>query len=311
MSHMEKEGKFQPPQTPQSQSTPGYYAESRIQAVLTKSSLESKMLPPSESTKIETPEGIVEYQGSGKLKGKKALITGGDSGIGRAVAALFAREGADVTIVYLPVEEVDAQHTKKLVEAEGRQCLLAPGDLRDREVCKGAVDKHVQQYGNINILVNNASQQYMCSDLTSIDLEKVEDVFRTNILQMFAITKYALPHMTEGDSIINNTSVTTFRGTKSMVDYAATKGAIVGFTRSLALQLTPKKIRVNAVSPGSTYTPIQVDTRDAAAMENWAAEKPLGRPAQPSEVATTFVFLASVDSSLYYGQIMHPYPLGD
>ncbi|OJJ53530.1 hypothetical protein ASPSYDRAFT_94730 [Aspergillus sydowii CBS 593.65] len=296
MSQMSKEGQFQAPGAAQSQQTPG---------------LESKMQPPSEATKLETPEGIKEYEGSGKLTGKKALITGGDSGIGRSVAALFAREGADVTIVYLPVEDKDAQETKKLVEKEGRECLLFPGDLRDRQVCKAAVDKHVERYGHINILVNNASQQYMCSDLAEIDLDTVEDVFKTNIIQMFAITKFALPHMGKGDSILNNTSVTTFRGTKSMVDYASTKGAIVGFTRSLASQLVSKGIRVNAVAPGSTYTPIQVDTRDAESMQDWASGKPLGRPGQPSEVATSFVFLASSAASLYYGQILHPYPLGD
>ncbi|KAL4786880.1 hypothetical protein BJX76DRAFT_63781 [Aspergillus varians] len=296
MSRMAKDDKFQAPGSAQTQQTPG---------------LESKMQPASEATKLETPEGIKEYQGSGKLKGKKALITGGDSGIGRSVAALFAKEGADVTIVYLPVEEEDAQATKKLVEAEGKECLLVPGNLRDRQFCKGAVDRHVQKYGHINILVNNASTQYTCSDLAEIDLDQVETVFQTNIIQMFAITKFALPHMAKGDSIINNTSVTAFRGTKSMVDYASTKGAIVGFTRALAIQLTPKGIRVNAVAPGSTYTPIQVDTRDAESMQDWASGKPLGRPGQPSEVATSFVFLASSDASLFCGQILHPYPLGD
>ncbi|RDW64523.1 uncharacterized protein DSM5745_09934 [Aspergillus mulundensis] len=296
MSRMAKDNTFQAPQSAQTQNTPG---------------LESKMQPASESTKLETSDGIAEYKGSGKLAGKKALITGGDSGIGRSVAALYAKEGADITIVYLPIEESDAQETKKLVEAEGRQCLLIPGDLRDRTFCKDAVDKHVQKYGPINILVNNASQQFSCPDLTEINLDTVEDVFRTNIIQMFAMTKFSLPHMGKGDSIINNTSVTTFRGTASMVDYASTKGAIVGFTRSAALQLIPKGIRVNAVAPGSTYTPIQVDTRNEEQMQGWASGKPLGRPGQPSEVATSFVFLASSDASLFYGQIMHPYPLGE
>ncbi|KAL4900434.1 hypothetical protein BDW74DRAFT_95471 [Aspergillus multicolor] len=296
MSRMAKDNTFQAPQSAQTQNTPG---------------LESKMQPASESTKLETSDGIAEYKGSGKLAGKKALITGGDSGIGRSVAALYAKEGADITIVYLPVEEDDAQETKRLVEAEGKQCLLIPGDLRDRDFCKDAVDKHVQKYGTINILVNNASQQFSCPDLAEINLDTVEDVFKTNIIQMFAMTKFSLPHMNKGDSIINNTSVTTFRGTASMVDYASTKGAIVGFTRSAALQLIPKGIRVNAVAPGSTYSPIQVDTRDEEQMQGWASKKPLGRPGQPSEVATSFVFLASSDASLFYGQIMHPYPLGE
>ncbi|KAL4937284.1 hypothetical protein BDV06DRAFT_232695 [Aspergillus oleicola] len=296
MSQMAKDKTFQAPASAQTQQTPG---------------LETKMQPPSEATKLETPDGIAEYIGSNKLKGKKALITGGDSGIGRSVAALFAREGADVSIVYLPVEEEDAQGTKELVQKEGKECLLIPGDLRKKDFCKRAVDEHFKKFGKINILINNASKQYMCPDIAQIDLDQVQDVFETNIIQMFAVTKFALSHMGKGDSIINNTSVTAFRGTKSMVDYASTKGAIVGFTRALAQQLVVKGIRVNAVAPGSTYTPIQVDTRDAESMQGWASGKPLGRPGQPSEVATSFVFLASSDASLYYGQILHPYPLGE
>ncbi|RAH82445.1 oxidoreductase [Aspergillus japonicus CBS 114.51] len=295
-SQMGKDGTFQPPQAKQAQSKPG---------------LEKEMAPSSESTKLEGSEGFVEYTGSNKLKDKKVLITGGDSGIGRSVAALMAREGADITIVYLPEEQEDAEHTKQLVEKEGRSCLLVPGDLRKNETCKKAVEEHVNKFKHINVLVNNASKQYMCKDLAEIDLDKVEDTFRTNILQMIAITKYALPHMSKGDSIINNTSVTTFRGSGTMVDYASTKGAIVGFTRSLALQLMPKGIRVNAVAPGSVYTPIQIDTRDAESMEGWASGKPLGRPGQPSEVATSFVFLASKDASFYSGQVLHCYPLGE
>ncbi|KAF7114210.1 hypothetical protein CNMCM5793_007788 [Aspergillus hiratsukae] len=293
---MGKDTTFQAPDKAQSQEKPG---------------LEKEMKPASESTKLESQSGFKEYVGSGKLKGKSVLITGGDSGIGRAVAALMAREGANITIVYLPEEEEDAQETKRLVEAEKKECVLFSGDLRDRETCRRAVDAHVQRYGHINVLVNNASKQYMCKDFAQIDLDKVEDVFRTNIIQMIAVTKFALPHMDKGDSIINNTSVTTFRGSSSMVDYAATKGAIVGFTRSLAAQLIPKGIRVNAVAPGAIYTPIQVDTRDAEQMEGWGSQHPLGRPGEPSEVATSFVFLASADASLYYGQILHCYPLGD
>jgi NAD(P)-dependent dehydrogenase (short-subunit alcohol dehydrogenase family) len=167
------------------------------------------------------------------------------------------------------------------------------------------------RHGALNVLVNNASKQYSCSNFAEIDLEKVEDTFQSNILQMIAITKYALPHMSKGDSIINNTSVVTFRGTSGMVDYAATKGAIVGFTRSLAKQLMPKGIRVNAVAPGVIYTPIQADTRDAESMKDLGSEKNLGRPGQASEVATSFVFLATPDSSFYYGQVLHCYPLGD
>lgn len=287
---------FEPPQASQSQQKPG---------------LEQKMAPPSEVTKLDASEGLVEYVGANKLKGKKVLITGGDSGIGRSVAVLMAREGADISIVYLPQEQSDAEDSKKMVEAENKTCLLIPGDLRKYDFCRHAVEEHVKQFGTLNVLVNNASKQYSCKDLAEIDLEKVEDVFQSNILQMIAITKYALPHMSKGDSIINNTSVVAFRGTAGMVDYAATKGAIVGFTRSLAQQLMPKGIRVNAVAPGVIYTPIQADTRDPQGMENLGASKGLGRPGQASEVATSFVFLASNDASFYYGQIMHCYPLGD
>ncbi|KAJ5865411.1 uncharacterized protein N7529_007327 [Penicillium soppii] len=269
------------------------------------------MAPSSEVTKLDGSDGPTEYIGANKLKDKKVLITGGDSGIGRSVAILMAREGADITIVYLPQEQRDAEDTKKMVEAENKKCHLIPGDLRKYEFCRQAVEEHLQQHGALNVLVNNASKQYSCSNFAEIDLAKVEDTFQSNILQMIAITKYALPHMSKGDSIINNTSVVTFRGTSGMVDYAATKGAIVGFTRSLAKQLMPKGIRVNAVAPGVIYTPIQADTRDAESMKDLGAGKSLGRPGQASEVATSFVFLATPDSSFYYGQILHCYPLGD
>ncbi|OQD77924.1 hypothetical protein PENDEC_c002G03615 [Penicillium decumbens] len=287
---------FQPPQASQSQEKPG---------------LEKKMAPSSEVSKLEGKDGLYEYVGANKLKNKKVLITGGDSGIGRSVAILMAREGADISIVYLPQEQIDAEDTKRMVEAENRTCLLLPGDLRKYDFCRHAVEEHVKHHGALNVLVNNASKQYSCKDFTQIDLEKVEDLFQSNILQMIAVTKYALPHMSRGDSIINNTSVVAFRGTAGMVDYAATKGAIVGFTRSLAQQLMSQGIRVNAVAPGVIYTPIQVDTRDPKSMENLGASKSLGRPGQASEVATSFVFLASHDSSFYYGQILHCYPLGD
>ncbi|KAJ5534603.1 Short-chain dehydrogenase/reductase SDR [Penicillium freii] len=295
-SSMGERGTFKPAPGPQSQNKPG---------------LESVMAEPSESTKLEGLHGFSEYTGPGKLKGKNALVTGGDSGIGRAVAILMAREGADVTIVYLPSEQPDAETTKKSVEQEKRACLLIPGDLRDREFCRHAVNEHVKKYGTVNILVNNASKQYLCAEFENTDLDKTEDIFRTNIIQMIAMAKFALPHMARGDSIINTSSVVTFRGSGTMIDYAATKGAIIGFTRSLATHLIPKGIRVNAVAPGAIYTPIQVDTRDAQEMEGWGQKARLGRPGEPSEVATSFVFLASADASLYYGQILHCYPLGD
>ncbi|KGO41229.1 Short-chain dehydrogenase/reductase SDR [Penicillium expansum] len=266
---------------------------------------------PGESTKLEGLHVFAEYAGSRKLKGKNALITGGDSGIGRSVAILMAREGADVTIVYLPSEQPDAETTKRTIEQEKRACLLIPGDLRDRNLCRHTVDEHVKKYGTINILVNNASKQYLCAEFQNIDLDKSEDIFRTNIIQMIAMAKFSVPHMTRGDSIINTSSVMTFRGSGTMIDYAATKGAIIGFTRSLATHLIPKGIRFNAVAPSAIYTPIQVDTRDPQQMEGWGHKDGLGRPGEPSEVATSFVFLASADASVYYGQVLHCYPLGD
>ncbi|KAB8235056.1 oxidoreductase, short-chain dehydrogenase/reductase family [Aspergillus alliaceus] len=284
-SAMGKEGTFYAPQEPQAQQKPG---------------LEKHMVPPSEATKLESNGTFVEYVGSGKLKDKKVLITGGDSGIGRSVAVLMAREGADVTISYLPEEQEDAEETKRLVEAEKRTCFLYPGDLSIRETCRKVVEEHIKKFQGLNVLVNNASKQFICKDLAQIDLDHVEEIFQTNVIQMIALSKFALPHMTRGDS-----------GTAGMVDYAATKGAIVGFTRALAKQLVPKGIRVNAVAPGPVYTPIQVDTRKPEEMESWGAGSSIGRPGQPSEVATSFVFLASADASLYYGQTLHCYPLGD
>ncbi|OIW23012.1 NAD(P)-binding protein [Coniochaeta ligniaria NRRL 30616] len=290
------QGEFKPVPEAQEQNLPG---------------LERKMKPSSEPTKLEGKEGFVEYLAAGKLKGNKALITGGDSGIGRSVAVLFAREGSDVTIVYLPEEQPDAEDTKKMVEKEGRECLLIPGDLMDNETCRKAVEKHMEKFGALHVLVNNASKQIMCDDISEIDLSNVESTFRSNILQMFAMCKYAVPHMGKGGSIINTTSTVAFRGTAAMVDYAATKGAIASFTRALAKQLMPKGIRVNAVAPGPVHTPLQPASRPAEQMEGYGKQSGLGRVGQPSEVAPSFVFLASKDSELYYGQIMHAYPLGD
>lgn len=272
---------------------------------------EKDMQPTSESTRLESASGLKEYTGVGKLRGKKAIITGGDSGIGRAVAALYAREGADVTIIYLKEEEVDAQETKKMVEKEGKECLTLALDLMEFDNCKKAVDLHVKQFGRIDILVNNASKQIMCKDFADIDLNNVESTFRSNILQMFAITKYALPHMGKGSSIINTTSTVAFRGSAALVDYSATKGAITSFTRSLATQLIPKGIRVNAVAPGPVHTPLQPASRPGESMEKFGEGSALGRPGQPSEIAPSFVFLASAEAALYAGQVLHAYPLGD
>ncbi|EMD32227.1 hypothetical protein CERSUDRAFT_144022 [Gelatoporia subvermispora B] len=273
--------------------------------------LQKKMQPEPFDTSLETANGPVQYIGIGKLKGKKALITGGDSGIGRAVAILYAREGADVTIVHLPEEQPDADDTIKAIEHEGQQGLSIAFNLEDFKNAKVVIDKHVQKYGRIDILVNNASKQIIQKDFAETDLDVTESTFRSNILQMFAVTKFALPHMPKGSSIINTTSVTTFRGSPSMIDYVATKGAIVGFTRSLAANLEPKGIRVNGVAPGPVHTPLQPASRPADQMESFGEKTKIGRVGQPSEIAPSYVFLASAESELYYGQILHPYPLGD
>ncbi|EGX43048.1 hypothetical protein AOL_s00215g834 [Orbilia oligospora ATCC 24927] len=268
--------------------------------------------PKPEVSRLEGPGGkLYEYWGVGKLGGKKVLITGGDSGIGRSIAVLMAREGADISIVYLADEEADAKETKALVEKEKRKCLLIPFDLTQWKICNTVIDAHVQEYGRIDVLVNNAGKQEMENDFEKINLDTVESTFQANILQMFAITKYALPHMHKGSSIINSTSVVTFRGTSSMIDYASTKGAIVGFTRSLAKNLIKKGIRVNAVAPGPVHTPLQPASRPAEQMEGFGEGTQLGRPGEPSEVAPSYVFLASNESELYHGQILHPYALGD
>ncbi|RYP13736.1 hypothetical protein DL765_006752 [Monosporascus sp. GIB2] len=290
------QGEFKPVPEKQAQDLPG---------------LEKNMKPSSEPTKLEAKGGFSEYKPAKKLEGNKALITGGDSGIGRSVAVLFAREGSDVSIVYLPEEQEDAEETKRLVEQEGRECQLIAGNLMDNETCRRAVQQHVDRFGALHVLVNNASKQVMCDDITQIDLDAVESTFRSNVLQMFAVTKYAVAHMGKGASIINTTSTVAFRGTKAMVDYAATKGAIVSFTRSLAKQLVAKGIRVNAVAPGPVHTPLQPASRPAQEMEGFGEGSQLGRPGQPSEVAPSFVFLATKDSELYYGQVLHAYPLGD
>ncbi|KAJ5156145.1 hypothetical protein N7492_008948 [Penicillium capsulatum] len=284
-SPMGEKGTFKAaPNAPQSQTQPG---------------LESEMISASEPSKLEGGGGFVEYAGSGKLKDKKVIVTGGDSGIGRSVAIMMAREGADISIVHLPAEQGDAETAKSLVEKEGRTCILIAGDLRDRNFCQHAVDEHVKKFGRINVLVNNASKQYMYKDFLDTDLDKTEDIFKTNIIQMIAMAKFSLPHMSQGDSIINTSSVVTFRGSKTLIDYAATKGAIIGFTRSLASHLISKGIRVNAVAPGAIYTPIQVSSREAGQMGSWGKNTGLRRPGEPSEVATSFVFLASADASLY------------
>jgi NAD(P)-dependent dehydrogenase (short-subunit alcohol dehydrogenase family) len=245
------------------------------------------------------------YRGSGKLEGKKALITGGDSGIGRAVAVHFAREGADVAIVYLNEHE-DAQETQRLVEAEGQRCLLISGDVGDPDFCRHAVRTAATRLHGLDVLVNNAAEQHPKESIEEISLEQVEKTFRTNFFAYFAFAKAALEHLPEGGVIINTTSITAYRGSGHLLDYSATKGAIVAFTRSLSKMLAERGIRVNGVAPGPIWTPLIPATFDADHVESFGGSTPMGRAGQPAEVATSYVFLASEDASYMTGQILHP-----
>jgi len=264
---------------------------------------QSQSLPGYQSEMIPEPEIIREgYQGNNKLKNKVALITGGDSGIGRSVAVHFAREGADIAIIYLS-EDNDAKDTKEFVEKEGRKCLLLAGDLKSESFCKEAMEKCIQELGGINILVNNAAVQFPQKELTAISKEQLLTTFETNIFAYFYMAKLAIPHLKAGDTIINTSSVTTYRGSEHLVDYASTKGAIVGFTRSLALMLAKDKIRVNGVAPGPIWTPLIPATFDD--VTKFGQDTALKRAGQPSEVAPAYVYLASEDSSYVTGQFIH------
>lgn len=245
------------------------------------------------------------YIGSDKLFDKVALITGGDSGIGRAIAVHYAREGADVAIIYLSEDE-DAEETKRLVEKEGGICLLIRGDLKDRKFCESAVEKTVFHFGKINILVNHAGEQHPSKGFEELDLDLMEQTFKTNIFAMYYMTKPCLHHMEKGDAIIMTSSVTAYEGSPRFLDYAATNGAIISFTRSLALNLAEKKIRVNAVAPGPIWTPLIPATFEKEEVENFGKNVPLERPGQPCEVAPCYVFLASEDASYFTGQVLHP-----
>jgi NAD(P)-dependent dehydrogenase (short-subunit alcohol dehydrogenase family) len=244
------------------------------------------------------------YRAAGKLEGKVALITGGDSGIGRAVSVHFAREGADIAIVYLD-EEDDARETRRLVEAAGRKCLLLPGDVRIEAFCKDAVKCTVEEYGKLNILVNNAGMQVPQKDLKQITSEQLTTTFGTNIFPYFYFAQAALEYLHEGDSIINTTSVTAYRSSPGLIDYSATKGAITTFTRSLATNLADKNIRVNAVAPGPVWTPLIVSTFDEEKIKNFGKETAMQRPGQPAELGPAYVFLASDDASFITGQVVH------
>lgn len=246
-----------------------------------------------------------DYRGSGKLTDKVALITGGDSGIGRSVAVHYAREGAHVAIVYLN-EHDDAQATKRLVENERRGCLLLPGDVGDEAFCYEAVNRVVQEFGGLDILVNNAAEQHPKQNLEEIDAEQLVQTFRTNIFAYFYMAKAALKHLKQDGVILNTTSVTAYRGSGHLLDYASTKGAIVAFTRSLALSLAKRGIRVNGVAPGPIWTPLIPATFPEEKVESFGSDVPMGRAGQPAEVGPCFVFLASADASYLTGQTLHP-----
>jgi NAD(P)-dependent dehydrogenase (short-subunit alcohol dehydrogenase family) len=278
---MPKEKKLQPPQHQQQQ--PGR---------------EHKMKP--------RPRAEDEkHRGSGKLQGKVAIITGGDSGIGRAVVIAFAKEGADVSVVYLE-ERKDANETKQLVEEHGRKCLLIEGDVGQEEFCRKAVEQTAKEFGKIDILVNNAAEQPPQESIDKITEKQLERTFRTNIFSFFFMAKAATKHLKEGAAIINTTSVTAYKGSAHLVDYSSTKGAITSFTRSLSQALADKCIRVNGVASGPVWTPLIPSTFPAKEVETFGSEVPLGRPGQPEEIAPSYVFLASDDSSYMTGQVLHP-----
>ena len=267
-----------------------------------------KKQPGIEAEMTPKPEYDREsYKGSGKLTDKVALITGGDSGIGRSVAVLYAKEGADVAIVYLS-EHQDAEKTKELVEAQGKKCILIPGDISSEKFCHEAVEKTVNELGRLDVLINNAAEQYMENPetLEDIDSARLGSIFSTNIFAMFYFCKAAIPHLKEGSTIINTTSINAYKGNAPLLSYSTTKGAILAFTRSLSQSLLKKGIRVNGVAPGPVWTPFIPDAFPAEQVEGFGKQVPMKRPGQPVEVATCFVFLASEDSSYLAGQVLHP-----
>ncbi|MFC3747595.1 SDR family oxidoreductase [Paenibacillus sp. GCM10012306] len=280
---------------------------------MTNSKQPKKTLPPQEQQSqpgIESqmnprpqyePKG---YKAAGKLLGKAALITGGDSGIGRAVAVLFAKEGADVVISYLN-EHSDAEETKRQVEQEGRKCILISGDIGVEAFCQDLINKSVDGLGKLDILINNAAEQHPQDKIENITSEQLERTFRTNIFSMFYLTKAAMPHLKEGSTIINTTSITAYRGSPQLLDYSSTKGAILSFTRSLSANLADKGIRVNAVAPGPVWTPLIPSTFDAQQVSEFGSTQPMKRPGQPEELAPAYVYLASDDSTYVTGQVIH------
>lgn len=266
-----------------------------------------KQRPPGIEKKVTPrPQYLApHYKGSEKLKGKAAIITGGDSGIGRSVAVLFAREGADVAIVHLPVEKADARETAAAVENEGGRCVMIPGDVKDPAFCKKAVDKAVKEFGRLDILVNNAAMQKHQDSIEDLSNEQFEETFRTNIFGYFYMAKAALRYIPKGGAIINCGSITGLEGSKELLDYSATKGAIHAFTKSLAQNLVEKEIRVNCVAPGPVWTPLNVADKEPKEVAKHGMDSPMGRPAQPEEIAPAFVFFASnADSSYISGEVM-------
>ncbi|SDW38865.1 hypothetical protein SAMN05421781_1244 [Marinococcus luteus] len=258
--------------------------------------IESKMEP--------LPAHPTDYQGTGKLKGKAALITGGDSGIGRSVALLYAKEGANVAISYLD-EHDDAEETKRMVEAEGGRCLLLPGDIKEESHCIDLVKQTAEEFGGLNILVNNAAIQHVHENVEDIPSDEFEDVFRTNFFSQFYLTKAAMDYLTEGDSIISTSSINAFRGNPILMDYSATKGAITAFMRSIAQSLASKGIRVNSVAPGPVWTPLIPSSFNEDGVEDFGQDTLMNRPGQPSEHAWPYVMLASDEASYMTGQTIH------
>lgn len=245
-----------------------------------------------------------QYIGSGKLQDKVAIITGGDSGQGRAIAVAYAKEGADVAIVYLDEHE-DANETKQAVEQKGRRCLCIPGDIGEEDFCKRVVDQTVKEFGKLDILVNNAAEQHVQTRLEDITTAQLEKTFRINFYSIFHLTKYALPHLKSGSTIINAASLTAYEGNEQLMDYSATKGAIVAFTRSLSKSLIGRGIRVNGVSPGNIWTPLIPASFPEEQVAQWGGRTPMKRAGQPREIAPAYVYLASEDSSYMSGQFLH------
>lgn len=262
---------------------------------------------PGEEAKLEPrPDWEPRYPGSGRLAGKVAIVTGADSGIGRAVAALYAREGADVAILYL-CEHGDAEKTKEIVEDEGGRAILVSGDLGDPDFAGRAVQKVIDTFGRLDIVVNNAGEQHADKDISDISEEQLRRTFQTNIFAMFYLVQAALPHLKDGAAIINCTSVVSYKGSEDLLDYSATKGAITAFTRSLSSNLVNKGIRVNGVAPGPIWTPLNPSGgQPPEDMPEFGKNVPLGRPGQPNEVAPSFLFLACDDASYMTGQVLHP-----